>query len=71
MDKPKPKVLKKKQQKILGLYGLLERGTVATLRFVGILRQETSNEMCIGDMCLDEATGTIKIMTSFGLVDVG
>lgn len=27
MDKPKPKVLKKKQQKTLGLYGLLERGT--------------------------------------------
>lgn len=65
------KIIKKKQQRALG--GILERGTATSLRFIGTLKlgQETINKMCVGDVCLDEATGTTKVMTRFGLLDVG
>lgn len=64
------KIIKKKQQRTLG--DILEKGITTSLRFIGTLklRQETINKMCVGDVCLDEATGTIKVMTSFGLVDM-
>lgn len=67
------KIIKKKQQRTLGLFGILEKGTSTSLRFIGTLRlrQETINKMCVGDICLDETTGTIKVMTRFGLLDVG
>lgn len=66
------KIIKKKQQRTLGLSDTLAFGTATSLRFIGTLklRQETIDKMCIGDVCIDEATGTIKVMTSFGLVDM-